>query len=102
MADTVTDRRGRVLKIRELGPDDMLNLMETGGGAAGQESWMAYAMLISTVEAIDDEPAPPLGCPKPMFLAFAKKLGNDGIIAVNTHVFGSGKSPDQDVETAKN
>lgn len=99
--DKITDRAGRTLEIRELGPDDVLNLMETGGTAAGQEGWMAYAMVVASVASIDGDPSPPLGCPKPMFLAFAKKLGNDGMVAVNSHVFGP-KAGAEDVATAKN
>ena len=100
--DVVTDANGRKIAIRELGPDDMLNLMEGAGEAASNRAWMQYAITVASVGAIDDVPAPPPGAKKAVMLAFAKTLGNVGMVAVSRHLYPQAATEDAGVDIAKN
>ena len=92
-AMTARDARGRVFTIRELGPAQMLNVIEMAGGAAAEnQTWLRMALLLSSVAAIDGVPTPEHRT-KAAFLKFVDTVGNDGWIAVSSAVAGAAASP---------
>lgn len=92
---TVTDARGRVIKLRELDPADMLDLIETAPQCDAMSAWLRYATVIHSVEKIDDLPIP-RPTMKEHVRALAKRLGNDGYAAVALALYGADASPEAD------
>lgn len=101
---TTTDARGRVIKVRVMDPGEMLDLLEAAGPSSGNQGYMQYAAVVSSVESIDGMPVPS-ATSKDRLRANAKLIGNDGIVAATRILFGSSTTnsdPGQDIETAKN
>jgi len=102
--DPVTDANGRVYAIRELDPADMLDLFEAAGDASDNQRWVQFALIVTSVTAIDNVPLP-LATTKNDIRANAKLIGNAGIVAVSKAVMGevapAGKA-EHSVDLAKN
>ncbi len=89
---TVTDALGRTLKIRELDPADMLDLIEAAGEVAGNPAWIRYAMSVASVAEFDGVPVP-LPENKDQIKAFARRIGNEGYVAAVRAVWGIADPP---------
>lgn len=72
---------GRTFSLRETNPADMLDLIEAGGAAASIGTWMRYALLISSVSAIDGVPVP-LPVTKMAIRELGRRIGNTGMEAL--------------------
>ncbi|MBB3175410.1 hypothetical protein FHR90_003265 [Endobacter medicaginis] len=96
----VTDKKGRVLTIRELSPSAHLDIFEACGANSGNHMWTAMALAVCAVSAID-------GVPRPMPLkvsdvkARADELGFDGLNAIN-EAFRTENIVEADRDVAKN
>jgi len=99
---TVTDARGRVIKLRELDPGDMLDLIEAAPQCDAFSQWLQYAQVMYSVDQIGDIPIPrPTN--KTQVKAIARQLGNDGLVAVSAALFGAkAETPDEDALAIKN
>ena len=96
----VTDAKGRKLSVRIMDPGDMLDLMEAAGDASSNRGFMAMAMHVCSVEAIDDTPVP-RPRDKDDIKRMARTLGNEGLLSL--YSLGSPEAPGQDVvDQAKN
>ncbi|WP_222548392.1 hypothetical protein [Asaia lannensis] len=95
---------GRRLSLRELDPGDMLDLIEAAGSAVSGPSasaWLAYAQMICSVRAID---AVPVQMPntKEEIRELARRIGNDGVAALQNLFADEVMQEDAILETAKN
>ncbi len=104
--DVIADADGRALRVRVLDPADTLDLMEAAGDAAGNASWMRYAMLACSVSEINGVPVA-VPTTKGMVRDVARKLGNAGIVALAAALFPSedaeaAAAADEQVAVAKN
>ncbi|GAB6968553.1 hypothetical protein JCM25156A_25910 [Komagataeibacter kakiaceti JCM 25156] len=84
---TVKTADGRTITYRERGPGDVLALLELGP-AAPSTAWLEYALMVSSVEAID---AVPVIRPQTRLQLeqLANQIGNAGIEALSTALFGT-------------
>ena len=104
---TVTDRNGRVIGYREMNPADMLDLLEAAGAASQNGGWVAYAITICSVTAIDGNPVPTPRT-KDQVKALAARLGNASYVALANEMFGPAPATEGEaavspvVDTAKN
>ena len=100
--ETVTDKAGRKIGLRDLDPGDMLDLLEAAGTSSTNEGYMRYAMVIASLSSIDDVPVPAART-KEQMRGNAKKLGNDGFAAVAEALFGkTSPTADDSAAAAKN
>lgn len=83
----VTDANGRVISYREMSPADMLDLLEAAGTASQNGGWVAYAITICSVTAIDGR-AVPTPRTKDQVRALATRLGNVSYVALANAMFG--------------
>ncbi len=77
---TATDAAGRKFTLRTLDPSDMLDLIEAAGAGVTSE-WLRFAQAIVSVSEIDGVPVP-MPNTKNAIRALAKRVGNDGLIAI--------------------
>jgi hypothetical protein len=88
----VTDGRGRTIRLREMNPGDMMDLLEAAGPASTNQGYLQYATAVITVAEIDGVPVP-----KPrnqdQLRAAAVRLGNDGLVAVTRHLYPGAEQP---------
>lgn len=80
----VTTSDGRKLTLKEVGPGDMLDLIEAAGSAMAGDAasaWLSYAVMVATVSEVDGVPVP-FPSTKAEVKALANKLGNTGVVAV--------------------
>ena len=99
----ITTSDGRVFKLKEVDPGDMLDLIEAAGSAMnGQASgaWLNYASMVATVSEIDDVPVL-FPKTKDEVKDLARRLGNTGVIALQK-AFMAEDGGLSEVETAKN
>lgn len=84
---TVTTEDGRTITYRERGPGDVLALLELGP-AAPSTAWLEYALMISSVEAID---AVPVIRPRTrvQLEQVANQIGHAGVEALSAALFGT-------------
>jgi hypothetical protein len=85
----ITTAKGRKLTLRELGPMEMLDLLEAAGSNSSNDAWVRMAMLLCSVAAIDGTPQP-MATTKMHVRSMGKMLGNDGLVALNKEFFGIG------------
>jgi hypothetical protein len=101
----ITDANGVVYTTKELDPGDVLELLEAAGDASSNAGWVRYAMVVASITAINDVPIPQ-HTSKQDIVMLAKKIGNVGITAITSAMFGPAKAPAMaalaEVETAKN
>lgn len=77
-APTVTDRLGRVLSFRRLGPLDRLRLFEAAGAELSRnDRWLGVALLACSATAIDGVPYP-FPNNKSTIEAMVQRLGDTG------------------------
>lgn len=86
----ITD--GRVFGLRDIGPGDMLDLIEAAGSAASSDTWMRYAVMICSVQAIDGKPIM-MPSTKNAIRELGRKIGNVGMEALAAVLY-----PEQDPE----
>jgi hypothetical protein len=100
---TVTDAGGRKLTLRALDPADMLDLLEAAGDASVNQGYIRYAMVVCSVEQIDNLPIPAPSS-KDQIKALGRRLGNTGFSAAAKALFGDPAAPaaDKVAATAKN
>ena len=84
---TVQTSDGRTLTYRERGPGDVLALLEFGP-ASPSPAWVEYALLVSSVEAIDGVPAMRPQS-RVQLEQLANQIGNAGITALSDALFGT-------------
>ena len=102
VADKITLDDGRVLETRELGPGEMLDLMEAAGNASDNAGWLRMAFVICSVAAIDGVPVP-MPATKKDVRALAVRVGNDGMVALNGWAYGpKDDASSSAVDVAKN
>jgi hypothetical protein len=87
-AETVTDAKGRKFDLLVLNPEDVLDLYDAAETSASNPAWVRYAMVICSVSAIDDVPVPRPGN-KRQIKALAARIGNDGVVALMSKLFGA-------------
>ncbi len=94
---TVTDANGLVISYREMNPADMLDLLEAAGKESQNGGWVAYAITICSVTAIDGRmvPAPRT---KDQVRALATRLGNVSYVALANAMFGPVPKADPDAD----
>ena len=79
---TVTDRLGRVLTVRPLGPLDRLRVFEAAGAELSRnDRWLGMALLACTATAIDGIPYP-FPNNKSGIEAMVQRLGDAGHAAL--------------------
>lgn len=95
---TVTDDKGRVITFKEMGPAEMLDLLELAGEQSTNPGWLRMAMVVASVTDIAGTPVP---APKTKdhVRNMARQLGNEGLVALNKAMFDG---PGDLVDTAKN
>lgn len=86
MAAGEVEADGRVLRLREMDPADMLDLIEAAGENAGNRAWLRFAMLACSVQAIDGVPVPFPRDPGGV-KALARRIGTAGLEAVRAALF---------------
>lgn len=94
---------GRKLGLKEIDPGDMLDLIEAAGSVmsgAAAGAWLGYAQMVATVTSIDGVPVQ-FPVTKDEVKDLARKIGNDGIVAVKKLLEDDYASADQK-DTAKN
>ncbi|MCE2563658.1 hypothetical protein [Komagataeibacter sp. FNDCF1] len=84
---TIKTADGRTLTWRERGPGDVLALLEFGP-ANPTTAWMEYALMISSVEAIDGVPVI-RPASRVQLEQLANQIGNAGIGALSAALFGT-------------
>ncbi|GBQ15353.1 hypothetical protein CFR78_10390 [Komagataeibacter rhaeticus] len=84
---TVKTGDGRTLTWRERGPGDVLALLEFGP-ASPTTAWMEYALMVSSVEAIDGVPVI-RPASRLQLEQLANQIGNAGITALSDAMFGA-------------
>ncbi|AXY23422.1 MULTISPECIES: hypothetical protein [Komagataeibacter] len=84
---TVKTSDGRTITYRERGPGDVLALLELGP-ATPSTAWMEYALMVTSVEAIDTVPVirPQT---RVQLEQLANQIGHTGIEALSTALFGA-------------
>ncbi|WP_025885224.1 hypothetical protein [Asaia prunellae] len=95
---------GRTLSLRELDPGDMLDLIEAGGSAASgaaASTWLSYAQMICSVRAVDGVPVQ-MPATKDDIRDLARRIGNEGIMVLQSLFFTSDSQEEQGLDTAKN
>lgn len=99
---TVKTPDGRTLTYRERGPGDVLALLEFGPDTPST-AWLEYALMVSSVEAIDCVPVirPQT---RVQLEQLANQIGNDGIEVLSTALFGpdAQATADTEAQAAKN
>jgi len=96
---TVTDRLGRVLTVRPLGPLDRLRVFEAAGAELSRnDRWLGLALLACSATAIDGIPYP-FPNNKAGIEAMVQRLGDAGHAAL---VRGLAPEPALDVAMAGN
>lgn len=83
----ITDSLDRKIKLKTLGPADMLNLLEAAGTNSGNAAWVRMAMIVASVREIDGVPVP-VANTKDKVLRGATVLGNEGLVAATRALFG--------------
>ncbi|RUT27434.1 hypothetical protein C0V97_01305 [Asaia sp. W19] len=104
LPDEVELGSGRSLTLRELDPGDMLDLIEAGGSAvsgAAASAWLSYAQMICTVRAVNGVPVQ-MPASKDEVRDLARRIGNEGVMALQPLFFPSPEQEDVMVDTAKN
>lgn len=82
MADDRIVKDGeRTLTVHEMDPGDQLDLIEACADKGSIRGWLAYAMLVCSVTAIDGSPVRMPRNPEQV-KDLARKLGNSGVLAV--------------------
>ena len=72
---------GRRFALREVGPADMLDIIEAAGLAASSSAWMRYALMICSVSAIDGKPVL-VPTTKEGVRELGRRIGNVGMDAL--------------------
>ena len=98
-APEVLEAGGLRLRLRVLDPADMLDLIEAAGENSDNRAWLRFAMLVCSVEAIDEVPAP---FPRDVagIKALARRLGTDALNAVRVRLQARDRA--LETTTAKN
>lgn len=101
----ITCDDGRRFELREANPGDMLDLIEAAGSAASSAAWMRYALMISSVSAIDGKPVM-MPTTKEAVRELGRRIGNGGMDALS-HAHYPDEEPDgapsgSELDTAKN
>ena len=89
----IKDAKGRAFTTKEMDPGDLLELLEASGANSGNAAWVRLAMVICSVTAIDGVPVP-AATKKQDVVATAKRIGNDGLVALNAAMFGDDAKPE--------
>lgn len=101
---TVTDSTGRRIHLRKPGPLAQYRLVEAAGATAENKTYMAMALPLIYVAAIDDTPVPAIAT-KPQLEALIQRLGDEGLEAVGNGIgehFAVSIDPEGDKEKLKN
>lgn len=100
---SITIPDGRVFKLKEVDPGDMLDLIEAAGSAMNGQAasaWLGYAQMIATVSEIDDVPVPFPGS-KAEVKNLARRIGNAGIVALQKAIMPE-EGQGTELDAAKN
>ncbi len=104
LPETLEFGSGRKLSLCELDPGDMLDLIEAAGSAVSGPSaspWLAYAQMICSVRAIDGVPVQ-MPQTKDEIKDLARRIGNDGLAALQSVYDGAVQENDAVMVPAKN
>ncbi|GBQ88294.1 hypothetical protein [Asaia krungthepensis] len=97
-------RSGHDLSLRALDPADMLDLIEAGGSAVSGPSasaWLSYAQMICSVSAINGVPVQ-MPATKDEIKDLARRIGNDGLSALQEVFVADASAGDGMLDTSKN
>ena len=100
---SITIPDGRVFKLKEVDPGDMLDLIEAAGSVMNGQAasaWLGYAQMIATVSEIDDVPVPFPGS-KAEVKNLARRIGNAGIVALQKAIMPE-EGQGTELDAAKN
>lgn len=81
----------------------MLDLIEAGGSAASgaaASTWLSYAQMICSVRAVDGVPVQ-MPATKDDIRDLARRIGNEGIMVLQSLFFTSDSQEEQGLDTAK-
>ena len=110
LAENVTvvkDSKGRKLSVNRMDPMDQLDFFEAcSGDRSSNRAWVMMALWAASCVAIDGVPVPMPTSPEAV-KALARRLGNEGILAVRSVLDGDGADADPatsgvDMDLAKN
>jgi hypothetical protein len=110
VANVTFGEPARKLQVREPDMGDQFDLLEMGGAATNNETWMGMALVANAVRIIDGLPVMPfrperLDMSKNTLRSTIKKLGPVGLAAAGRAIAEMSKSPlsaEAIVEAAKN
>lgn len=94
MPQSVRCADGRVFGLREVGPAEMLDLIEAAGSASSSDAWMRYAVMICSVDAIDGKPVM-MPTTKNAIRELGRKIGNSGAEALAAVLYPAAELEEQ-------
>lgn len=98
----VTAADGRAFTLRDIGPMEVLDLLEAAEQTSGNKAWLQYAWPIVSVAMIDGHPRP-FPRSRDDLRRLAAEIGTAGHAAITEALFPKDATAAPDVaETAKN